>query len=331
VRFLGFIACSLLMASSSGAEYASTEILVIPWGTGPNQLEALESYTEDVPTDTQGWIKAQFPGMGPHQGFVDASGNVFINSATLSYFKVFRPDGGLMLDLSPSAIGSENQFYHKYVHKFHVDSLDRMYFLGAPDPLDVDRPPYVAVADTDGNLLDRLNPFGAQSGVLITNLYSNSDDVLTIGCLDSGFFTFAGGNFSTVACDYWWRAIDGYYYGAYMEGRETLKVIRGQASVGDSLVSKSYYSIALSESTYTAHLLAVSDALHLFVYLTHPGVPLSSLVEISQQFAIVDQISFPYESEKYHMDLYPYISPDGTVYEFRCLDDGLHVIRWSKE
>jgi len=36
-------------------------------------------------------------------------------------------------------------------------------------------------------------------------------------------------------------------------------------------------------------------------------------------------------AESMRLWLRPFIRPDGTIYEFRDLDDGLHVIRWSRE
>ena len=46
---------------------------------------------------------------------------------------------------------------------------------------------------------------------------------------------------------------------------------------------------------------------------------------------LVDKVILWTEPMYYDSCPDPFITANGNVYEFRCLEDGLHVIRWTKE
>jgi len=48
-------------------------------------------------------------------------------------------------------------------------------------------------------------------------------------------------------------------------------------------------------------------------------------------YLLKDEFILPQVTNKYYLTLQPFLRSDGNVYEFRCLDDGLHVIRWSRK
>ena len=48
-------------------------------------------------------------------------------------------------------------------------------------------------------------------------------------------------------------------------------------------------------------------------------------------YVLVDEIHLPKFASKYFLSIWPFLRSDGTIYEFRDLEDGLHVIRWSRQ
>jgi len=56
-------------------------------------------------------------------------------------------------------------------------------------------------------------------------------------------------------------------------------------------------------------------------------------MQVSTSFIEIDRIEFkkPYIESFGIWIQRPVVKPNGNVYEFRALEDGLHVIRWSRE
>jgi len=49
------------------------------------------------------------------------------------------------------------------------------------------------------------------------------------------------------------------------------------------------------------------------------------------EYNLLDIASFPQYESRYDCRLDPFVACDNSIYEFRCLDDGLHVIKWTKQ
>lgn len=56
-----------------------------------------------------------------------------------------------------------------------------------------------------------------------------------------------------------------------------------------------------------------------------------SVLVYNSKYEKVYEIIPPEYTNMYDWRMGYFVRPDGIVYEFRCLDDGLHVIKWSKQ
>jgi hypothetical protein len=53
--------------------------------------------------------------------------------------------------------------------------------------------------------------------------------------------------------------------------------------------------------------------------------------EFNLGYNLKSKVVFPLAENIYKWFIKPFVSHDGTIYEFRCLDDGLHVVKWTKQ
>jgi hypothetical protein len=321
------IITSFSLRFSGATEYSATSLTTIPWGDGSDELKIDLPFHEDVnntPQDsTDDWVEFN----GPKQGFADAYENIYIASRRYMQLKGFDTTGRLIFDYSEGEPGYNPQLFKTGLRKIYVDSLSRIYVV------DGMRYDYVAVADTAGHLLDKLSPYGLGSGVVVYEIESNSDDVLTICCKDRTYHTYEHGIITTGggSC---WRARDGYYY--YIRLEDSTHVTFVKYSNPDNYGNSSDLQenrVSLSGPlAYYSEFLGVDDDMNLYVFLVGPRKPDGRVLIFDTAFNLTGEISFPREENRYQWYMRPFMRPsDGNIYEFRCLDDGLHVIRWSKQ
>lgn len=316
----------LCVCGIAHAEYTVIEILVIPWGDGPDELAAdMPTYIDvnNTPNDpTDDLIEER--GGGPSQAFVDRYENVYISSYGLGYFKAFDSSGRLILNFSPGEPNYDNLFGVHTISKFYVDSLCQIYLLAFP-ALE-----YIMVVDTLGNLLHRLNPLGLDPPFGVCAMYFNSGDNLSICSCNRELYTYENGSF-TPGGAMGWRAFDGYYYNAGSEDSAQIRFIRYSDPGLDG------YSTDLLETFvpynpyfYSIRFLGVDDNLRIFVRILDPG-PDKRIQIYSTAYELLDEIVYPRTHNDYLKYIRPFMRSDGTLYEFRCLDDGVHVVRWSEQ
>jgi hypothetical protein len=311
----------------AGAVYQPNEIYLISWGTSSTNLKSIESSNEYVFQGGENYSRFRWPGIGPTQIFLDKDENIFINSSTYPYFKAFRPNGSLLMDLSPEIIGDVNEYYTSQIEHFYLDSLDYLYFASYPPK------PYITKLDTLGSIIGYLSPFDSTLGIPAENINYSLNDVLGITFGDSGIFMYEGGQFYRNGSSLW-KGIDNRLYGAYMRGFQQLStqlvIYSGINPVNDKLTSEIESEIAISDSAYSAHIAATDINGNIFITLGLKS-KYHKLIELNNKNQVVDSIIFPPIDTTIYIGIRPFISPSGNIYEFRCLDDGLHVIRWSKK
>jgi len=327
VRVLAYIACFFFLASSSSAEYASTEILVIPWGNGPNQLKISPEAYETGNTLADSSDDVTFPGDGPDFCFVDRNENLYFTSYGFSQFKGFDPTGRLIFDYSKDEPAHNDELFRACPIKVYIDSLCHIYILSGPN---VD---FVTMIDTTGHLLSRLHPYGENSGVFISNIYFNSNDAISFRLRDGTYHTYSGGLFSTGG-DMSWRALDRLYYFAFSNDPATYKVeklkdpdINGNVTV---LLQKTYSSNGAD--IWYSEFLGVDCQMYLHLFIQQADPMRRRIVIFDSNLNQVDEVVLDQSINMFNRTMTPFMRPsDGNIYEFRCLDDGLHVIRWSRE
>jgi hypothetical protein len=322
-----------LMLNPAGilAEYISQEILIIPWGNEANQLMVTRSEKQDVnftPDDTTDDFI--WPGAGPSQAIVDDHENIYINSTLLGSFKCFDSKGNVLFNYTEFQFPVNPEFYLTELSDFYVDSAGLIYMVDAMGDGENCRD-LIAVADHDNNLVDRLSPFGSGSGVGICSLSPNSNDVITVAT-DSGYYTYQGGEFKEGGSLGPWMAKDGYYYGCRHISADTIlfrKFLNPDKRGHATWQEEHYKSLGFQVTGVTK--LGVSDDMRIFLKVAVSRY--ERYIQIyDTTFKLLDQFQIAPANKNYFLSITAFMRPsDGNIYEFRCLDDGLHVVRWSKE
>jgi hypothetical protein len=352
----------IIAMGSAYAKYKVTEVLVIPWGDDPNQLAIQaarldsESLPDTIPID----------GAGPTKGFVDRQGNIFIGSDNLNYLKGFDDAGGVIIDLEAGAAVDSNQFdstndaysdsanddstdnypseniqpspaigdiYHiNGLYTFYVDTNSHIYIEGMFGCS------YIPVVDFTGKIIDRIGTPNSESGAVVSNLKWSSDDILTF--IDGNtyeYYTYRDGEVNQTD-DGDWLAKDHFYYYVGAPSDTALFFSRdGDATYDDSYADSIVYSEKLMDVTgIFPALLGVSDDFKVFVLFppVEGAADDKQIVRVyDRDFQQIDEFVIPRQMpNKYgwkFMDLF--MRPmDGSVYDFRVKNDGLHIMRWTK-
>jgi hypothetical protein len=320
----------LFVCGLARAEFTVTEILFIPWGDGPNELQIREPYlehSEEYPADTAGFM---VPAGGPRNTFVDRDENVYISSIDIGYFKGFDTNGNVIVDYSMGKTEFHDEFFRGEFDGFYVDSLGRIYCNG-----NALAGAYVAVADRNDSLLAKLNPLGLESGIPTKISRWGSHDVLIFYVEQQhGLFTYMNGQFSpggTIG----WRACDGYFYWGRPANNSQIYLFRifdPDSSGRPAAVDTSYISFEFNDLE-SGGVLGVDDNLNIYISFSDTTGTNKGVRVYDQSLKLVDQFQFlPRQQNIYLWDTrHPFFRPDGNVYEFHCRDDGMHVFRWSRK
>lgn len=322
-----FTLITAFFSISFSGQYTPTELFMVPWGSGPEKLRISMPTYEDVNFTPEDSSDDFIDTGGPKQGVVDLLENVYIASHRFMQLKGFGKDGHLVFDYSKGEPAYNAELFRTALRSINVDSASRIYVV------DGMRYSYVAVVDTAGHLLDKLSPYGQGSGVVVAAIFPNSNDALTICCKNRTFHTYEHGNISPGggSC---WRAEDGYYYYIRLEDSTHVTFVRySNPDIHGSAADLQENMAAISgPSPSQSEFLGVDSEMRLYVYLVGASLMGGRVLIYDTSFNVVDEISLPEGQNKYQWYMRPFMRPrDGNIYEFRCLDDGLHVIRWSRQ
>jgi hypothetical protein len=323
---LGFIFIGI---STLHSEYRSTELCVIPWGEENNGIrisEPYREYSDDINGDTIGYMET---GDGPDYLFVDKSDNIYIKSSSLGYLKGFHPDGMVFINYSPNnGMFDYGSYFGRLIEDFYVDSLCRLYANSIFQN-------YIAVVDTAYNLIEKIRPDFIDSTDYITITNRGSNDALSITTGHSGCLTYKNNQFYESGTFYGWLAADSNYYYVLSNADSVLRVVRFN-SINKRCYAQAYDSVFAFDmrEIIGCHLLGVTDSMLLGVIYNPYADSLNDYIrfydttgEILDQFSLLPQVENQYLYYIYE----PFFRADGSVYQFLCEDDGLHVIKWSKQ
>jgi len=303
------------------ANYSPSEILVIPWGDGPNELGIREPYMEMLsPDDSDSLYEVWFPSGGPHLGFVDINDNIYFASYSISYLEGFHNDGESFVEFLHSSPGFNPDLFQGGVSEFYVDSDGLIYISSMLA--------YIAIADTLGNLLNRLIPPGYESNEPVSLLFYNFDDELTISAWDQNY-KYKDGEFSENGYSAW-KASDGYYYRAKKYDESSFIFMKFQTY--DHIDT---FYVSFDGHLHLGSLLGIDLNDQFFLRFTEEEVdiPLGVLI-LDNEFNEIDRFELlprPENQYLWYVHNSPFLRGDGNVYQFLCEDDGMHIIRWSKE
>jgi hypothetical protein len=316
------LAATITFFSAASGAYIAEELCVIGWGEGPNQLMIVpesESYSPDS-------IEVEYhPGGGPCLGFIDSNENIFIVSQIFSQIKCFDRNGNLILDkpnLAPGVCpGAPNDVY--------IDSLSHFYLTITPAIN------YVPVVDLQGNLLLRLFPYADTLKKIERLFYDISGALFFWAFGDSFYISYQNGNYKQVD-NICMQASDGYLYTLGTCGEEypdSIKFIKYLAPER-TFPFISTDSIILNlpgEEILYSELLIGGNGSSLYVLVNRISQDYGNIYEFGLDYKINDQIEIAYPSRLYEPTISPFVDHQGHVYEFRFMDDGLHVIKWTKQ
>ena len=310
------------------AAYSPTTVTTIPWGDSAHQLKIGQPFWEDVemtPEDTTD--DAVFNSDGPDQGFVDFNDNFYFSSYGFAYLKGFDSNGELIVDFSDENQTHNREFYKSGISKFHVDENGLICFLSFP------RLDYVALVDQNYSLVSKLNPYGVESGVLVSNFYRSADNVLSFYLSDGTRYKYTGGEFSEGGA-MGWKASNGIYYYANMRDSATIRFIRYEnPDLYGNPENLEEFLIPV-ENIYISYceFLGVDENSNSFVDVITSDEENNEIVLIyDSEYKLIDEINFVGSYNPFYWIIPPFLRQDGVLFEFRVLEEGLEVIRWSKE
>jgi len=326
LRFIGLIVAMLLavLALAAGDKFTPAELFIIQWGEAPDELKICPVAYEDVDgTPEDSTDDMLFPCGGPTYGFVDHKENIYFSSYEFGQFKAFDNFGNLFLDLSRGTSAYNEEIFASCAFKFAVDSKGFIYFVSFPELR------YVPVVDKAGVIVNKLYPCGESDPVEVDNIYFNYDDVMAFSCGHRGYRTYLDSHFIPSGSAYWGR--DGNYYTARQMDSSIVEFKKyGNPDSTGWGQWREVINVDMGEEIYMRDFFGVDDNMLLYIIFddTHNNTKIRSY---TTEYILRDELVWPHYENRFEWEMAPFLRSDGNVYEFRCLDDGLHVIRWSKQ
>ncbi len=314
----------LLAAGIARAEFAVTEILVIPWGDGDNQLKfrPLELIYHDPGGVAPGYEEDS--GSGPSEVIVDSAENFIIYSNDNGQLKGFDNSGSLIFDYSLGTPFYDPEFFSSPITGLAVDSLFRLYI--------ADDGNYVSVVDYHGHLVDKLYPFAPDSTARISWIYPKYDGSLCFNSADRGLILFREGQFIS-GCSPGLLASNGNHYSVWSYSLHSIKFNKYQNpdSTGRAETREFVDVEYPSETIIEAGVFPGGDGSRIYVAVTPDTTGGGEIWELDFDFNIIDKFTHNVWTDEDVWGISSYIHSSGTIYQFRCLTDGLHVIKWTKQ
>ena len=317
----------LITASAlKSAGYVDNELFMIPWGESSDQLR-IEPLTFDDPgTPEDSTDDIPQPGSGPSLTFIDEAGNVLVGSYVFQQLKGFTNAGQLIFDYSYGSEEYKQDMYLETIAGIYVDSLKDLYILGFPDR------DFVAKTDYEGNVIDSLLPFGSSSGTEIMDMSWSTNGSIFFYDFTRGWKMLSNGEYFAGGSS-GFLANNGSFYAAIIEDSVTIKFnkFENPDSAGHA-ESRQYTNVSFSsEAIYSCKIMNGGDGDHLFVEARRMDYITYEVWVFDMNYVRLDRIILPSASTQYDWRVPPFVWINGSVYEFRVMDDGLHVIKWTKE
>lgn len=312
----------LLWPACLWAEYAATEILVIPWGKGVNELPVEDPYKEMIPDDSGVLHEVWYPSGGPHQGFVDVEENIYFISKDINYLKGFHNNGESFVYFITDRSNYKANFFKLGPWDIFVDSEGLIYVFFAYG--------YPAIFDKRGDFVGNFDPPGKEpeNNIAVRLEFYNLNEELVIHS-NWGTFIYKDGEFTKGGYRDW-KASDGYYYFGKRHDSTSFEFIKFK-----TYAQIDTFHVKVDRKLGVGALIGVDliDNYYMRYSESKDDFPLDILV-LDRNFKEKDHFRlFPKHDNRYLWNVHnaTFLRGDGNVYQFLCEDDGMHVIRWSKE
>ena len=317
--------CLVFSFSISYAEYSRTELFVVPWGDGVSAFKAKQGKMIDPGTPENTLDDYYDSGDGPSKAFVDIHNNILIVSRWYEQIKEFNSSGELIYDFSEMPDFKEGNFRQGIANVF-IDDKKNIYMF-------VDGLSYIPKINYETSVIDSLIPYEGQRDVRIYSVSWTYYGKLMILDRNHGWVTFDGKYF-VPGGDSQVYGLDGKYHSVVMREPGNVKFFSfdfsdewGTVSFADS-ININIDAVNIKRTS----LLNSFDSDYWYVQVTIYGNNLIQEVwKFDLSYNFIDKIALG--AEPYYCAYWPkpFITADGTIYEFYPLDDGLHVSKWVEE
>lgn len=300
------------------AEYTSTDLFTIPWGSGENELFILPAEITD-----SGVLAIS---EGPRIAFVDQLGNVVFSSFQTYQLKGFSNSGELIFDFSTDGADFNPEMYDETPENIYVDSLMRLYIQSDPGTK------YVPVIEYSGEIVEKIRPFRQNPNATINYMSWSPDGVLFFFNREYGWVTYSDGE-SRAGGSTGFLASNGSFYSVTRKTANSLQFKKFENPDSTTLAeTRESTEVPVDVDTLVAAgLINGGDGNSIYVILAINSYFNFEIWQFDLDYNNIDKLSLTSEKPYEGIAINPFIRDDGNIYEFLAREDGLHVIRWSKE
>lgn len=326
MRRLIFTAIVLLLTHQHCyADYVPTELFVIGWGDNSDQLKMRP---EEITYYDPGGVASGYDvdsGAGPTGVFVDNEENFIFYSSHFGQLKAFNALGELVFDYSYGAPGYSQEIHSGGIEGIYVNSNLEMYVVDAYDRK------FVSVIDYSGEIINKIYPFAPDSSIPILSLYPKFNGDICFYGLDQGFVTFSNGEIKPGGTS-GFMVSNGNFYTVWSHTSNSLKFNEYQnPDTSGRAETREFIEVEYPDETiYSAGVLAGGNGDRLYVVVISDSTGGGEIWELELDFNIIDKLEYEVSPEGTVWGLDTFIHSNGNIYRFQCLEDGVHVIRWSK-
>lgn len=319
------VSISIYTRISLGAEWKENHLFNINWGTGDMELMISPPLIEDKGTPNDSTDDNVIPGSGPTNAIVDKNGNLIFASYDFKQLKGFDNKGNLIFDYSYGEAQYKPEMYTGNILDIAVDSLSYIYLTSFPG-MD-----HVPVLNYSGEIVDSLYPFKSDSLLDLSAIYINPNGEMVILDMDLGFISYKNGTFQSGGSG-GMIATNGSYYSVTVLDSITLRFNKYEDPDSSGRASTRQYSIINSPGSNlkSAYIIRGGNGDSLYVDVRMRDYITYELWKFDLFYNLIDRLQLAPINNRYQRRIPPFVANEGTIYEFRCLDDGLHVIKWTK-
>jgi hypothetical protein len=324
------IITGLLLALPAIAGYIENPLITIPWGDEPNQLKLQKLTHNNSSEDSTDDIG---PGRGPNHAFVDINGNLIFASYGFRQIKGFESNGHLLFDFSAGISLNFNEACQGLPTNIYVDSNLNVYITS------FEAMPYVAIINYSGEIVSKLYPYPDSATSKISRISWSPYGHVYFREKKRGWITYFNGEFSKSGCK-GQLASNGYFYDAYMKPSYPHNLYIGKFNDIDTLGHPGYSDIKTIELPLsgcdTLYFTSIEpggngNSIYIFAIIDSCDTYYDLIWQYDLEFNKLNELRLPSNIDSFYVHPSPFIGPDGSIYEFRTYDDGLHVIKWTKE
>jgi len=307
-------------------EWIDEQLFTIPWGPDSAQLKISPPLIDDQDTPADTTDDIIWPGGGPEVALVAENEDFIFASYDKCQLKGFDRSGSLIFNYSYGEGQYVPEMYSGTVQDVVVDSLNLIYISSFP-PIT-----YVPVLNFSGEIVDSLYPFNNDSSRQVDAIYLDPNGEFIFLNMTSGFMTFKHGNFEAGGSG-GLIASNGSYYSATVLDSVTLRFNRYEdPNPSGSGQTRQYTILNFPSAGFeTAYIIRGGNGDTLYVDVRKNDYISYEVWIFDLSYNLLDKLQLAPIDNQYDWRVPPFVARDGSIYEFRVMDDGLHVIKWTKQ